>query len=135
MKAILQRDHKASDKVVFGKLYLPWLKGHPDIYTVEILNCIPAGIYELVGHQGEKKDVWELRDVPGHTGILLHVGNYACTVGEHESDSLGCILAGFGIEEDVPMITQSISAIRYLRVIWGVKNQGEPINVSLEVRD
>jgi len=136
MKAILQRDHAASDKVVFGKLYMPWMKAVPDIYTIEILNCIPAGSYELIGHQGvEKQDCWELKDVPGHTGILIHIGNYGCIVGEHSSDSKGCILVGFGIEEDIPMITKSGAAMEYLRNMWGIKKQGEPMNITLEIKD
>lgn len=135
MRAILQRDRAASDKVVFGKLTMPDIKNWPDIYTIEILNCIPAGTYELLGHQGEKKDVWELKDVPRHTDILIHVGNYCCTVDDHEPDSAGCILVGFGIDENIPMVMQSISAIKYLRTTWGIKNQGEPMNITLEVRD
>lgn len=135
MKAILQRDYAASDKVVFGKLYMPWIKGHADIYTVEILNCIPTGSYELIGHQGkEKKDCWELKNVPGRTGILIHIGNYACIVGEHQSDSKGCILVGFGVEEDVPMVTKSGTAMEYLRNMWGIKEQGQPMNITLEVK-
>lgn len=134
MNVILQRDRAASDKVVFGKLFLP-VQGALDLYTCEILNCIPAGTYELLGHQGEKKDVWELKDVPGRTAILIHVGNYCCQVGDRSSDSEGCILVAFGIEEDVPMITNSGRAIEYLRNLWGVKNEGEPMNVTIEVRD
>lgn len=139
MNVILQRDRAASDKVVFGKLILP-VQGAPDLYTLEPLNCIPAGTYELLGHQGEKKDVWELKDVPGRTAILIHVGNYGCEVNLpdgscHESNSLGCILVGFGIEEDVPMITNSGRAIEYLRNLWGVKDEGEPMNITIEVRD
>lgn len=139
MNVIIQRDRDASNKVVFGKMILP-MQGAPDIYTVEILNCIPAGTYELIGHQGSKKDVWELKDVPGHTAILIHVGNYACEVtlpdgSCHESDSLGCILVGFGIDENALMIKKSGAAVEYLRNLWGVKDQGQPMNITVEVRD
>lgn len=36
---------------------------------------------------GRQYETFELLDVPGHTGILFHVGN-------HELDSEGCILLG-----------------------------------------
>lgn len=125
MKAIIQRDKPK--QTVFGKLYLPWLKVVPDIYTNEPLTCIPAGIYVCIAHNSPKHpDTWEVTNVPGHTDILIHPGNFASEVriGEiiHHTDSLGCILPGFGIDEDVPMVTRSIDAMNYLRITIGIKS-------------
>jgi hypothetical protein len=135
----IQRDRKASNKVVFGKLTCDWMKSHPDIYTIEPLKCIPAGLYKLVGHQGRLKNVWLLKDVPGYESILIHAGNFACDVSvnglKHESDSEGCILVGFGIEEVIPMITRSKPAIDYLRTMWGIKKDGEAMNIDIEIKD
>lgn len=54
---------------------------------------IPTGIYRCVkgSHQLHSMDkpfiAFELQDVPGHSNILIHMGNY-------NSDSEGCILVG-----------------------------------------
>lgn len=139
MKAILQRDRAISDKAVFGHLTLTWNPGASAVYTAEPFQCIPAGIYNLIGHQGHKTDVWELQDVPGHTGILIHAGNFpADTTWNDEprhADSQGCILVGFGMLAKVPMLLRSQDALEYLRHIFGVKPQGVPMNITLDVRD
>lgn len=53
---------------------------------------IPKGIYRCVRgphqlHNGLKFETFMVTGVPGHTGILFHVGNY-------NKDSEGCILIG-----------------------------------------
>ncbi len=145
MQAILQRDHKASDLVTFGKLYLPWLKVQPDIYTIELpwkdnepdVSCIPAGIYTLKSYNSVKhKDVWEYQDIPNRVYCLLHPANYACNVKDteghiiHLNELEGCTAVGFGIDESVPMITRSQDAMAYLRTTIGVKSTWQ-----LDVRD
>lgn len=132
--AILQRDYRANPNVTFGKLYLPWLKVQPDIYTIEPIwkdnqsniSCIPEGIYQCVPHNTDKHpDTWEL-EVKNRTSILIHPGNFASLVklqGNqiHSSDTQGCILVGFGIEENIPMITRSKEAMYYLQITLGIK--------------
>lgn len=80
-------------------------------YTLEHaydkLPKLPQGIYECV--RGEHKlkgmlvpfETFEVTKVPGHTGILVHCGNY-------DHDSSGCILVGTAIEKN--MITESRKA-------------------------
>lgn len=139
MRIIIQRD-KPLKNVVFGKLYISWLKSQPDIYTIVPHPAIPAGVYPLLGHNTEKfKDVWQIANVPGHTGILIHVGNYASDVTVdgilHEADSTGCILPGFGINEDIPMVLKSADCIKYLRTTIGTKPHGQYMNIDVEIRD
>lgn len=56
------------------------------------------GIHKL--HNNIPFETFEVLDVPGHKGILLHVGNY-------NKDSDGCILLGRGYGGDPRMISNS----------------------------
>lgn len=140
MRAIVQRDRSLTPKAVLSNVTLTWLASHPPLYTGEPLTCIPAGVYNLVGHQGlRKKDVWEVADVLGHTGILIHEGNFPCATmfngAMHAPDSENCFLVGQGLDATIPMVLRSIPALEYLRHIFGVKPQGAPMNITLDVRD
>ncbi len=143
MTIILQRDYKANSLVTFGKIYLPWLKVQSDIYTIELKDgdglsgsCIMSGIYECIPHDTENHhNTWEVLNVPKRTSILIHAGNFASSVrlqGQqiHNSDTEGCILVGFGIEENIPMITRSKEAMDYLRTTLGIKS-----NFKIDIRD
>lgn len=57
--------------------------------TIEPLNCIPAGIYNLSIYASTKHgtDVVLLHDVPGFTYVEIHMGNKAV-------DTTACILPG-----------------------------------------
>lgn len=71
---------------------------------------VPAGLYKCVRGKhclraGLPFDTFEVTGVPGRTGILFHVGNYA-------SDSEGCILLGRGRSPTVAMITRSKEAFQ-----------------------
>lgn len=125
-----------NDKMVFSKLSLPWLKTHPDIYGGEPLNCIPAGIYTCVPYfsPSQKEDCWLLQDVPGFTFIEIHVGNYGCDTwyagNYHKTDTRGCLMYGFGIDESIPMIQRSRDAIAYLHTTIGLKS-----TFKIDIRD
>ena len=59
------------------------------------LPKVPSGVFKCVRgtHQldhGDPIEAFEVTGVPGHTGILFHIGNY-----NHDSD--GCILLGLEI--------------------------------------
>ena len=58
-------------------------------------TAIPEGRYEIVMYKGPHFGIILplLKDVPGFTGILIHVGNYA-------KDTDGCILVGQAPRED-----------------------------------
>lgn len=91
---------------VFGKLIEPdgnifcftLEHAYPDIRSVDTFyyTKIPNGSYTCIRgmHRldGMIKDfeTFEVKDVPGHSGILFHVGNY-------NRDSSGCILVGASI--------------------------------------
>ena len=138
LTAILQRDHAASDLVTFGKLYLPWIPECKDIYTIELKKgnggegfCITQGLYNCIPNDSLKHpETWRLLNVPGRTEILIHLGNYACEVGEHSSDTLGCILVGLGIKDEIPMIERSGEAMEYLRNTIGLTE-----NFSINILD
>ena len=130
------------DKVTFGKLTLEWLPEHKDIYTIELpwkdnktsVSCVPQGLYNCRPYTSAKyKNVWKILEVPGREAILIHSGNFACDVklqvGNHSSDTEGCIMVGLGIEEKVPMITRSKEAMDYLRGLLGSDN------FSIEVKN
>lgn len=140
MRIIIQRDEPL-ERVVFGKWFMPWIQHHPDIYTIVPFPAIPAGIYQLLGHDTPKHPrTWEVANVPGHTGILIHSGNFACDVvlsdgTYHATDSENCILPGFGINESIPMVLNSNKCIDYLRTTIGVKPHGKPTNIELEIRN
>lgn len=141
IKVLLQRFSQES--VTFGKLHIEGLQ-HPDIYTIELpwqnnkvgVSCIPQGLYNCEPHNTKSyPDTWRILCVPGRTGILLHVGNYASdgilpSGKPFKSNTKGCILPGFGIDEDIPMVQRSGAAMEYLRNTIGVNN-----NFSLEVKN
>lgn len=94
---------------------------HSPIYTLEPpwrdnerdISCIPQGKYRLAPYNSAKyPDVWEVKDVPGRTAILFHIGNYL-------KDTRGCILPGMGVMPECPMVNNSVNAIGLMRVILG----------------
>lgn len=78
---------------------------------------MPAGQYVCVRGEhrlkhGDPFETFEITQVPGHTGILFHVGNY-------NRDSDGCVLVGELIVRK--MIIQSTRAFRtFLRHTKGL---------------
>ena len=74
---------------------------------------IPAGVYRCVWRDHPAKGwAFELQDVPGAEGILIHAGNY-------ETDSQGCILLGEAFHVDAKlgaMLTNSWRAFAKLLI-------------------
>lgn len=67
-------------------LELPWLNNEPQI------SCIPKGTYTCRRLNSVKfGETFQIRDVPGRSGILFHAGNTA-------KDTRGCILLGVDVE-------------------------------------
>lgn len=101
----------------FGVLLNPL--GHPICVTCEDpwnqnqigISCIPQGTYQCEKYSGTKyKNVWIVKDVPGRTAILIHIGNT-------HLDTRGCILVGqkFGIVKGLPAVLSSGLAMAFLR--------------------
>lgn len=78
---------------------------------------IPNGVYPCVRgiHHLEKTgafETFEVMNVPGHSGILFHAGNFNC-------DSDGCVL--LGLERNGNMITNSRFAFfKFIDLLKGV---------------
>ncbi len=99
MEIILERlestDHGTFGKFILGELTfytleLPWLENKRGI------SCIPNGEYEcFLRHSGKFGKCYEVKDVPGRSGILIHRGNYGGNKSKgFKSDIEGCILLG-----------------------------------------
>lgn len=77
---------------------------------------IPPGTYRVTRYLSPARgyQVWLLHDVPGHTAIEIHKGNW-------NADSDGCILVGLGRapSETGQMITKSGLAWVYLMGLQG----------------
>ena len=85
---------------------LPWCDNEPE------KSCIPTGIYDVRAYTSlAHPNVWELLNVPGRAGILIHNGNIP------EVDSLGCIIVGMklGFLETRQAVLQSDIALDMLR--------------------
>ena len=75
------------------------------------VSCIPVGAYQVEKFSGTKfKDVWEIKNVPSRSAILIHGGN---TI----NDTHGCILVGrsFSHIGALPSVMQSQDALAELR--------------------
>ena len=68
-------------------LELPWRDNRPNV------SCIPPGLYPLAW--SERNAAYQVQNVPGRSGILIHAGNFAgdSTLG-YKTDVEGCILLG-----------------------------------------
>lgn len=71
---------------LYHTLEPPNLGNRPDV------SCIPCGRYPLVLSWSNRfgRELPEVRDVPGRTGIRLHRGSWV-------EDTLGCILSGLTV--------------------------------------
>ena len=83
----------------FATLELPWLANRRDV------SCIPAGNYRCEYRTNTGKRIggesrwYEVQNVDGRDGILIHPGNWAGdeALGMY-SDTRGCILVGYETE-------------------------------------
>lgn len=121
VKKVTIKRTEHSDKCIRGELKIDGLD-HNSIYTLENPkrnskedSCIPAGNYQCSPFSGTKyKDVYEVKNVPDRTAILIHNGNV-------EKDTLGCILVGSSLGEvsGEPAVLNSKKTLDYLRSLLG----------------
>ena len=63
-------------------------------------SCIPYGKYLCEVKDSPKFGrVYEVKNVPGRTDVLIHAGNFAADEGKGKADTNGCILLGNAIGE------------------------------------
>lgn len=86
---------------------------------------LPAGVYKCVRgthtlHNGISLECFELQNVPGHTGMLIHPGNY-------NDNSDGCILVGralgWKLGGQIRMITYSDQTFKELMQLQDGQNE------------
>jgi hypothetical protein len=89
----------------------PWRDLNLDGVGDRGVSCIPAGTYQVFRRwsASRRREVFEVRGVPGRTAILIHSGN---TV----ADTEGCILIGQreGVLEQEPAVLMSKIAVEAL---------------------
>lgn len=93
----------------------PWLGNERRI------SCIPEGLYICKKYSSPKyHNVWEVKDVPERTSILIHEGNFPVPdKNGNNADSTGCILVGdsFGIIRGRHAVLKSVVTLNRLRGI------------------
>ena len=100
--------------LTFFTLEDEWKDNKPNV------SCIPSGQYVLRPHGWEpdtpfrEKEVWELCNVSGRSGILIHAGN-------SNADTKGCILVGksLHVTQQQSRVEDSKLAIEALRALLG----------------
>ena len=87
----------------------PWRDANNDGLGDRSVSRIPAGTFTCFRRysQSRKKEVFEVRGVPGRSAILIHAGN---TV----ADTEGCILLGNreSVLEGEPAVVESRQAVK-----------------------
>jgi len=97
----------------------PWLDNEP------FKSCIPEGTYPFKSYTSDKFPyTWEIYDVKGRSGILVHPGNYV-------KDTEGCLLPGLHLikNKGEKMVTHSRKTLNMLRSTIGVGRSG-----AIEIR-
>lgn len=82
----------------------------PPPHGLGTYECMPAGRYWCIRHNSPKHpNSWEITNVPGHTAVLIHIGN---TI----ADTKMCVLVGLelGKLNGVPAILHSTDAMAKL---------------------
>lgn len=108
----------------------PWLDNK------QFDSCIPEGIYAVKLREsqivqrttkGEFTQGYELVDVDGRTGIIIHIGNYV-------EDTDGCPLTGttIGEKNGVPCVWSSSDAFRKF---MGLMAEEDITHVSIEKKE
>ena len=110
-----QNRHRTLGELVGPEIRLltlepPWENNAPRI------SCIPTGVYPIYRswYHAKNYEVFELKNVPNRSEILIHVGNYP-------RDTMGCIL--LGMEYGVDSVQRSKEAfIRFMEYMSGTND-------------
>ena len=74
--------------MAYHSMELPWRDNQPDI------SCIPAGDYVALRDHTGKNQYFRIENVPGRTGLEIHVANYP-------AELKGCLALGLAIHSQV----------------------------------
>lgn len=134
----INRFHSTVEGTV-GKLKCPHL--YFDCRTIELpwkdnqknISCIPEGTYEAEHYLSESRgDTYKLKDVPGRTSILIHVGNWAGDISQGlKSDSEGCILLG----QDVDRLSSQLAVTQSRKTMKHFIEMTEKKPIIINIRD
>lgn len=106
----------------FVTLELPWKN------NARRESCIPTGTYQLKRKYSQRfQRVWEVKDVPGRSDILIHRGNFI-----HEIQ--GCILLGRGILSFDPKTKERGISNSKLAIADFMDMTKDVTEVTLEIR-
>ena len=92
------------------------------------ISCIPSGIYTCSrfqsSHHGE---TFLVEDVPGRSGVLFHLGNFAGSIGQKSGDTDGCILLADSFKlnekgEAIGIFPSKAAVQRFLSALKGVSS-------------
>lgn len=112
------------DDKFFGYTLEPQIKGNDEIRYLN--RCIDTGKYVAKYEYSPKfkQNLIELKNVPNHTEIKIHSGNF-------RSDTRGCILVG--LRSDVGCVLDSKIAVEMLNTM--AKNaKNSNVKIEIEVR-
>ena len=114
------------DGTVLNTLELQWKNNEPQT------SCIPPGIYPCKKRQSAAfgKEMYEVGNVQGRSGVLIHAGNMAGSVEKgQKADSKGCILLGMdrGRKGSQKVITASKAAMQ----LFDEKMGGQPFTLII----
>ena len=127
METLVLQRQRSTDQGTLGVLRGAELM----LYTMELpwrdnqrqISSIPCGEYVCAPYSSERySDVYVLRNVPGRSAILIHIGNWAGdTALGFRSSSQGCILVGCSVGKAMGQLAvlNSATAFRRLREFIG----------------
>jgi hypothetical protein len=131
MELLLER-RLLGPEVTIGQLFVDgWFECFTLEDTVRDIKiagqtAIPTGKYEIIINNSKKfkKDLIQLLDVPGFTGIRIHAGNTA-------TDTEGCILVGK--VRALNMILESNAALNNLQPkVQAALNSNEKVWITIK---
>jgi len=108
------------DGTALHSLELPWKENAPQ------MSCIPVGSYRAEMRATTNfGNAYEVKNVPGRSGILIHAGNFAGDMSKGmKANSRGCILLGLGRGEQGGQ--KSITSSRGAMETFLAKMAGRP---------
>lgn len=117
--------------ILFYTGELPRYAGDAGVENERQTDCIPDGTYEAAVKDSPKFGrVYQLKDVPNRSGILIHSGNFCGDVAKgFKSHVLGCIILGSarGTLDGQQAVTGSKDAMKKFMNMM----EGEPFTLHI----